>query len=209
MLFKEAVDNIAAYEGQSDSTKNKLRIRRDLSIARGEILRREITKRRTVPHMHAHTLERLALVEDTLSLSPGSTQKVYRTVEQIPKPIMYQDDAPGFISVSGTDGQSLHSFITPERLAYRTTKFSKSQYYFYANGYLYFFDNIKYVSVRAVFADLLTVGRIKNANGVPCIPVLEIPDDLFHAMKKLYFETNRKDYEPEIQIDEARPKEGI
>lgn len=205
MLLKEAVDNLAYRLGKSDNVPFKDRLKRDISVGRAEVLRREINKRNSISYMHSHSLNNLLLVEDKLGgLTNGPIKKIWRTVEKIPKPIMYHDQEPGFIYVGGIDSNSPHQFVRPERLTYRTTSFPEAQYYTYLDGYLYFFDNIKYINSRAVYSDIIKVGEVKNKDNNLCVPELTITDDLFTGIKRLLLEEENEiglRYKPEVEVN--------
>lgn len=205
MLLKDAVSNLAYRLGKSDDLPFKDRLKRDISVARAEVLRREINKRNSIPYMHTHSLNNLVLVQDKLGgLTTGSIKDVWKTVEKIPKPIMFHDREPGFIYVGGVDSDSPYQFVRPERLAYRTTAFPEAQYYTYLDGYLYFFDNVKFINARAVYSDIIKIGEIKNKDKKVCVPELIIPDDLFTGIKRLLLEEEIESglgYKPEVEVN--------
>ena len=210
MLLTEAVDNLAYRLGKSEDEPFKERLKRDISVARAEILRREINKRSQIPSSYAHSLHSLETVEDKLAYQNPilSRKKVWRSEIQLPKPIMYHDQNPGFIFVGSLDSGTAHQCVAPERLTHRTTRFKDSQYYTFVDGYIMFFDNIKCFDVRAIFSDLLAVGTIKNKDGKLCVPILTIPDDIFTGVKRLLLEEENElslSYKNEVEVNVDKP----
>lgn len=210
MLLKQAVDNLAYRLSKSDDEPFKKRLRRDLSTARAEILRRELNKRGKVPSTHSNTLTGLKVIESNLPYENPipSRKKVWRTEEKIPRPLMYHDSNPGFTYVGSLDYNISHSFILPERFARRTTHFKDEQYYTYFDDYIFFFDNVKNISIRAIFDDILAAADVKNANGTVCIPEITISDGLFTGMKRLLLEEENElslQYKPEAEVNVDQP----
>jgi len=204
MTLKEAVDNLAYRFGESSNDPFKDRLRRDVSVARAEILRREINKRGSLPYTHAHTLSNMEVIEDKLGyLKPeNSKKKVWRTVERIPKPLMYHDQDPGFIFVGSLDQDNPHQFIRPERLAVRTTRFKQNPYYVYLDGYVFFFDNIENPTFRAIFSDMVALEKIKNKDKKICVPEIIISDDLFTGILGLILEKEGNiKFNPEVEVN--------
>ena len=208
MLLKEAVDNLAFSLGKSDDIAFKSKLKRSISVARAEILRREINKRSSIPYAHTHTLHNLNIIEDKLGyLNSSSKKKVYRTEVRVPKPIMYHNQDSGFIYVGGIDSDSSHQFVKPDRLAFRITRFPQIQYYTYLDGFIFFFDNIKDTNIRAVFSDLIYLEEIKNRDNEICISEIVISDDLFTGIKGLLLGEEVEagiTYKPEVEVNVDR-----
>jgi len=206
MLLKEAVDNLAYRLGKSDDEPFKERLTRDVSVARGEILRREINKKSKVSASHSNSLTGLEVIESNLPYEnpTPSKKKVWRTKEKIPRPLMYHDQNPGFIFVGGVDYVTAHQYVVPERMSRRTTHFKDEQYYTYFDDYIFFFDNIKFCSIRAIFGDIIAAANVKNASGTVCIPEIIISDELFTGMKRLLLEEENEmslRYKPEVEVN--------
>jgi len=207
MTLKEAVVNIEYRFGETTNIPFKDRLRRSISVARAEILRREINKKGSLPYAHAHTLTKLEILEDKLGYlnSSDSKKKVWKTVERVPKPLMYHDQNPGFIFVGSLDQDNPHSFIRPERLAVRTTQFKQNPYYTYMDGYIFFFDNIKVCNVRAIYSDMIALETIKNKDNQICVPEIIISDDLFTGILGLILEKEgRVTFDPEVEVNADR-----
>lgn len=105
--------------------------------------------------------------------------KVWRTVEKIP-PMYTDDDGVIFKAVYSVDGSEEFTPIKLQEYMRKVenphSKYDKSRYYYYNNGYLYFPNtDIRMVQIRAYFIDQIVSPCKEEDQWKKCMSSLEKP----------------------------------